>query len=48
VGAGGALVSALGPRAALLLAGLGPILAALAGRVGRLETFDRKRHVRRR
>jgi Na+/melibiose symporter-like transporter len=31
VGAGGVLVSALGPRAALLLAGLGPILAALAG-----------------
>ena len=31
VGAGGLLVSALGPRAALLLAGLGPILAALAG-----------------
>jgi Na+/melibiose symporter-like transporter len=31
VGAGGVLVSALGPRAALVLAGLGPILAALAG-----------------
>ena len=31
VGAGGVLVTALGPRAALLLAGLGPILAALAG-----------------
>ena len=31
VGAGGVLVSALGPRAALLLAGLGPILAAAAG-----------------
>ncbi len=30
VGAGGLLVSALGPRAALLLAGLGPILAATA------------------
>jgi hypothetical protein len=27
----GVLVSALGPRAALLLAGLGPILAAAAG-----------------
>jgi MFS family permease len=31
VGAGGALVSALGPRAALLLASLGPIVAAGAG-----------------
>jgi MFS family permease len=31
VGAGGVLVSALGPRAALMVAGLGPILAALAG-----------------
>jgi hypothetical protein len=31
VGAGGVLVSALGPRTALLLAGLGPILAAAAG-----------------
>ena len=31
VGAGGVLVSALGPRAALVLAGLGPILAAAAG-----------------
>ena len=31
VGAGGVLVSAVGPRAALLLAGLGPILAAMAG-----------------
>ena len=31
VGAGGVLVSALGPRAALLLAGLGPIVAAVAG-----------------
>jgi len=31
VGAGGILVSALGPRAALALAGLGPIVAALAG-----------------
>jgi hypothetical protein len=31
VGAGGVLVSALGARAALLLAGLGPILAAVAG-----------------
>jgi MFS family permease len=31
VGAGGVLVSALGPRAALVVAGLGPILAALAG-----------------
>ena len=31
VGAGGVLVSALGPRAALLLAGLGPVLAAAAG-----------------
>jgi MFS family permease len=31
VGAGGVLVSALGPRAALVLAGLGPILAATAG-----------------
>lgn len=31
VSAGGVLVSALGPRAALLLAGLGPIAAALAG-----------------
>jgi Na+/melibiose symporter-like transporter len=31
VGAGGLLVSALGPRAALVLAGLGPILAAAAG-----------------
>jgi MFS family permease len=31
VGAGGLLVSALGPRAALALAGLGPVLAAVAG-----------------
>ena len=31
VGTGGVLVSALGPRAALLLAGLGPILAVVAG-----------------
>ena len=31
VGAGGVLVTVLGPRAALLLAGLGPIVAALAG-----------------
>jgi hypothetical protein len=31
VGAGGVLVSALGPRAALLLAGLGPILVAAVG-----------------
>jgi hypothetical protein len=31
VGAGGVLVSALGPRAALMVAGLGPIVAALAG-----------------
>jgi MFS family permease len=31
VGAGGVLVTALGPRAALLVAGLGPILTALAG-----------------
>jgi hypothetical protein len=31
VGAGGVLVGALGPRAALLLAGLGPIVAAVAG-----------------
>ena len=31
VGAGGVLVSALGPRAALVVAGLGPIMAALAG-----------------
>ena len=31
LGAGGVLVTALGPRAALVLAGLGPILAAAAG-----------------
>jgi hypothetical protein len=31
VGAGGVLVSALGPRAALVLAGLGPMVAAAAG-----------------
>jgi hypothetical protein len=31
VGAGGALVSALGPTAALLLASLGPIIAAGRG-----------------
>jgi hypothetical protein len=31
VGAGGVLVSALGPRAALVLAGVGPIVAATAG-----------------
>lgn len=31
VGAGGVLVDAVGPRAALLLAGVGPILAATAG-----------------
>jgi hypothetical protein len=34
VGAGGLLVSAVGPRAALLVAGLGPVLAAAAGLVG--------------
>lgn len=34
VGAGGLLVSALGPRAALVLAGLGPVLAAAAGLAG--------------
>lgn len=33
VAAGGVLVSALGPRAALLIAGVGPILAAAAGLV---------------
>jgi MFS family permease len=31
VGAGGVLVSGIGPRGALMIAGLGPILAALAG-----------------
>ena len=31
VGAGGVLVGALGPRAALVVAGLGPIVAAAAG-----------------
>jgi hypothetical protein len=31
VGAGGLLVGALGPRTALLLAGLGPMLVAAAG-----------------
>jgi hypothetical protein len=31
VGAGGVLVGAVGPRAALVLAGLGPIVAATAG-----------------
>jgi MFS family permease len=31
VGAGGVLVGALGPRAALVLAGLGPVVAATAG-----------------
>ena len=31
VGAGGALVTALGPRAALVIAGLGPMIAAVAG-----------------
>jgi hypothetical protein len=31
VGGGGLLVTALGPRAALLLAGLGPVLAAVTG-----------------
>jgi MFS transporter len=31
VAAGGVLVSALGPRAAIMVAGLGPILAAVAG-----------------
>ena len=31
VGAGGVLVTALGPRAALVLAGAGPVLAALVG-----------------
>ncbi len=37
VGAGGLLVSALGPRAALVLAGLGPILAAAVGLTGLRE-----------
>jgi MFS family permease len=37
VGAGGLLVSALGPRAALVLAGLGPILAAAIGLTGLRE-----------
>ncbi len=34
VGAGGLLVGAVGPRAALLIAGLGPVLAAAAGLAG--------------
>jgi hypothetical protein len=34
VGAGGLLVGAVGPRAALLVAGLGPVLAAAAGLIG--------------
>jgi hypothetical protein len=37
VGAGGVLVTALGPRAALALAGLGPIVAAVAGLIGLRE-----------
>jgi MFS family permease len=37
VGAGGVLVSALGPRAALVLAGLGTILVAVAGLTGLAE-----------
>jgi hypothetical protein len=44
VGAGGVLVTALGPRAALVLAGLGPVVAAAAGlaglREGRLRVAD--------
>jgi hypothetical protein len=31
IGAGGLLVAAIGPRPALLIAGLGPVLAGLAG-----------------
>ena len=31
LGAGGVLVGALGPRAALVVAGVGPVLAATAG-----------------
>jgi MFS family permease len=50
VGAGGVLVSALGPRAALVVAGLGPILAALAGlaalRRRRTEWAARRRSTR--
>ena len=42
VGAGGVLVGALGPRAALLLAGLGPIAAAAAGLTA-LRDRDRDR-----
>jgi Na+/melibiose symporter-like transporter len=34
VGAGGVLVGVLGPRAALVLAGSGPVIAAVAGLVG--------------
>lgn len=34
VGAGGLLVGAVGPRTALLVAGLGPVLAATAGLIG--------------
>jgi MFS family permease len=49
VGAGGALVSALGPRAALLLAGLGPIVVAVAGLTAlRRRGGDRLRALRRR
>jgi hypothetical protein len=43
VGAGGVLVTALGPRAALVLAGLGPIVAALAGLSGLRGLRERRR-----
>ena len=48
VGAGGVLVSALGPRAALLLAGLGPIVAAIAGLTALRRGGDRLAAPRRR
>jgi hypothetical protein len=43
VGAGGLLVNALGPRSALMLAGLGPLMAAAAGLTALRERFPPRR-----
>jgi hypothetical protein len=43
VGAGGPLVNALGPRSALMLAGLGPLMAAAAGLTALRERFPPRR-----
>jgi MFS family permease len=46
VGAGGVLVSGIGPRGALTIAGLGPILAALAGLTALRQRGGASEHAR--